>query len=367
GDAEVDELIQNTQREATSKFNFLEWIPYESLLDVKQIGKGGFGLVYSAKWVDGPRSKWCSETKTWARYPGVDVALKCLVEGKPNKELFEEILSHLAVNKGVLGRNNTLRIYGLTRNPQIPDKFMMVMTLGDEGDLRSFINKNFPHLDYLKKLEILFDIITGILQIHRVDLVHRDLHCANIMCQRFIKPEEGRDDRKYVVGDLGLTRNVLHKNKHFYGRISYCAPEVLESQKFSKASDIYSFGIIMWELVTGQKPFANIDQEVLRILIAIGNTPINISEPKIDVHFPPCYELLMKQCWNREPEKRPSAQKIYETIGVWLQTLMFAKDGMIAQEFSEANKKRPTKIPEEAGPQLSMSHPADSSDFGMAL
>ncbi|CAG8594443.1 6399_t:CDS:2 [Acaulospora morrowiae] len=350
GDHEVDELIRSTQRKATSKFNFLEWIPKENLRNVKLIGKGGFGKVYSAIWIDGPRSKWVSETKEWKRYGGVKVALKCLLGDKPNKELFDEMIFHLDINKNILGRNNTLRIFGITENPSTPGQYMMVMILGDNGDLRSYIKNNFADLDYQQKLEILFDMITGILQIHKAKFVHRDLHPRNIMCQQFIKQSEGRNDFRFVVGDLGLTRRIVKPEYlHGIGVVEYCAPEVLEKNKFSEASDIYSFGIIMWELVVGIKPFLDYSNNDLILAIIMGRTPpltMHIDgESKTKVHFPPSYKALMEQCWNRDPKKRPPAQLIYETIGVWLQNLMFAREKSIAQEFVEADEKRLLKIP----------------------
>ncbi|CAG8553703.1 15526_t:CDS:2 [Acaulospora morrowiae] len=196
GNSKIDSFIQTTQRKATSKFNFLEWIPYESLSDVKYLGQGSVGTIYSATWIDGPRSKWMRETNEWGRYPNVGVALKS-IELKDNESsdlIFKELQSLLTVNDNVLGRINTLRTFGITKNPEEPEKYMMVILLANDGDLGHYIKKYFSKLTYFKKLEVLFDMITGILQTHRVDLVHRDLHRGNILCQRFIKLDEGRDE-----------------------------------------------------------------------------------------------------------------------------------------------------------------------------
>ncbi|CAG8559095.1 18772_t:CDS:2, partial [Acaulospora morrowiae] len=202
GNSDVNRFIQNTQRNASNKFNFLEWIPYKSLKDIKLIGSGGFGTIYSAKWIDGPRSKWLAETKEWGRYANVLVALKSITL-KDYATLFDELQCYLTSNKNVLGRINTLRIYGMTQNPDEPENYMMVMLLADDGDLNKYITKKFSELTYFKKLEILFDIITGLLQIHETGLVHRDLHRGNVLCQRFVKLDEGRDEYRFVIGDLG--------------------------------------------------------------------------------------------------------------------------------------------------------------------
>ncbi|CAG8483940.1 15179_t:CDS:2 [Acaulospora morrowiae] len=346
GDHEVDEFIRSTQRKATSKFNFLEWIPNECLKDVKEIGRGGFGKFYSAIWIDGPRSRWVSEKKEWERYGGVKVALKCLLGDKPNKELFDEIIPHLEIGKNILGRNNILQIFGITENLSTPGQYMIVMALGDNGDLYSYIKIHFASLDYQKKIEILFDIITGILQIHKAKFVHRDLHSRNILCQQFIKLSEGRNDSRFVVGDLGLAQRIIDTSDYLFEMAEYCAPEVLAKRKFSEASDIYSFGIIMWELVVGIRPFSYLSNRYMLVAAIIQGLTPPIDELKTKVHFPPAYKMLMEQCWNRDPEKRPTAQVIYETIGVWLQNLMFTREKSIAQEFVEADEKRLLKIPE---------------------
>ncbi|CAG8508789.1 12274_t:CDS:10 [Acaulospora colombiana] len=339
GNPDVDRFIRATQRNATSRFNFLEWIPYTSLKDVKYIGKGGFGKISSAIWIDGPRSKWMCETGKWGRYPNVKVALKS-IESKD--VVFEELQSYLHANKNVFGRVCTLRIYGLTRNPDDPEKYIIVMLLADDGDLGQYIKKNFSKLTYQKKLEILFDMITGILQIHKVGLVHRDLHRGNVLCQRFIKLDEGRDEYRFAIGDLGLTRKPSSDSKTFYGIIPYCAPEVLEYAKYSLASDIYSFGIIMWELISGVQAFSNREHDK-----SLMSNIISGLRPQPVPHTPNSYEILMKRCWAPNPDNRPSAQEIYATIGVWLQNLSFTPYKGISQEFLEADEKRLVRLPVE--------------------
>ncbi|CAG8528389.1 14622_t:CDS:2 [Acaulospora colombiana] len=341
GNPDVDRFIQATQRNASNKFNFLEWIPYTSLKDVSLLGSGGFGTIYSAIWVDGPRSRWLHETNGWGRYPNARVALKSieLKNYQFDTTLLDELQSYLAANKNVLGRLNTLRVYGVTRKPEEPENYMIVMLLGDDGDLDRYINKNFSSLTYFKKLEILFDIITGVLQIHQAGLVHRDLHRGNIMCQRFVKLDEGRDECKFVIGDLGLTRKPSPESKVFYGVVPYCAPEVLESAIYSEASDIYSFGMLMWELAAGVRAFSNRKHdESLMFSIIFGLRPQPIP------HIPNSYKTLMERCWAPNQTDRPSAQEIYTTIGIWLQKLLFTPYKGISQEFLEADEKRLVRL-----------------------
>ncbi|CAG8480159.1 10990_t:CDS:10 [Gigaspora rosea] len=153
--------------------------------------------LFRAKWIDGPRTKWNAEKEIWERYSNVNVALKCLKEENFN-ELFKES------NNRVVGRFNTLRVYGITYNPELK-AYMIVMTLADDGDLSVYLKKSFSSLTYTNKLEILYDIATGLTQIHESGLVHRDLHTKNVMCQGIKDRNLGRGEEfRFVIGDLGL-------------------------------------------------------------------------------------------------------------------------------------------------------------------
>ncbi|CAG8438678.1 17818_t:CDS:2 [Acaulospora morrowiae] len=225
GNASIDTFIRETQSTATTKFNFLEWIAFDRITDIKHIGKGGFGEVFSARWIDGPRTKWNSEKAIWERYPNVKVALKSLLNLKEdaiNSELFKELQSHLKANNQVSGRFTTLRTFGMTRDP-VSKAYMMVMTLADDGDLGAYLKSEFSSLTYTKKLEILYDIATGIVQIHKSGLVHRDMHNGNVMCQRYVNKEQNRDECRFVIG--------VWLNKCLYSPDSEVANEFLQGDK----------------------------------------------------------------------------------------------------------------------------------------
>ncbi|CAG8785180.1 15839_t:CDS:1, partial [Cetraspora pellucida] len=119
--------------------------------------------------------------------------------------------SYLTSNNQVSGRSATLRTYGMTRDPKSKG-YMMVMTLADYGDLSAYLKKEFSAFTYIHKLEILYDIATGICQIHESGLVHRDLHSRNVMCQGIKNRSLGRgENHRFVIGDFGRAippRNV---------------------------------------------------------------------------------------------------------------------------------------------------------------
>ncbi|RGB41328.1 kinase-like domain-containing protein, partial [Rhizophagus diaphanus] len=129
-------------------------------------------------------------------------------------------------------------------------------------------------------------------EMHSMHIIHRDLHSGNIFF----------GDIFTYVGDLGISKSATDStdSTENYGIIPYMAPEIFQGQKYTEASDIYSFGMIMWEFMTGRRPFWNrVHDAELIIEICDG------LRPPIVTNAPKGYIELMKECWNSDPNKRP--------------------------------------------------------------
>ena len=115
-----------------------------------------------------------------------------------------------------------------------------------------------------------------------------------------------------VIGDLGISKSAIESSlddREIYGIIPYVAPEIFQGQKYTKASDIYSFGMIMWELMTGRRPFWDyVHDTELIIKICDG------LHPPILTNAPEGYIKLMQECWNADPKKRPTASDIVKLV-----------------------------------------------------
>ncbi|RIA82832.1 kinase-like domain-containing protein [Glomus cerebriforme] len=121
----------------------------------------------------------------------------------------------------------------------------------EEGNLRECLKNN--KLSFQEKLQQLFLIAQGLSYIHQQDLVHRDFHSGNILTRK-------SDDQQILsyITDLGLCKPVGEEDgKEIYGVLPYVAPEVLRKKPYTKESDVYSFGIVAYELLTNVYPYNN--------------------------------------------------------------------------------------------------------------
>src|SRR5690349_4244393 len=119
----------------------------------------------------------------------------------------------------------------------------MVLNYIPEGDLRSYLGNNHSRLTLKDRITMFYHLCSSIKAIHAKGLIHCDLHGGNIMVQEGI----------CFLTDLGLCGPVDDKSSNkTYGIIPYIAPEVLCGNKNTKESDIYSVGMLMWEIFSGR-------------------------------------------------------------------------------------------------------------------
>src|SRR6266498_554034 len=191
------------------------------------------------------------------------------------------------------------KYYGITKN-SITNDFIIIMKYYELGSLKDYLTKNFYNIKWYEKLNILKDIVKGLDHIHSQKIIHRDFHSGNILYDN----ETGA-----VISDLGISKSSTKltndNDNKIYGILSYMAPEILRGKEYTTASDIYSFGMIMWKLMTGRMPFWDQKYDIqLTIKICEG------FRPPIITNAPKGYVELMQECWNSDPNKRPTADYI---------------------------------------------------------
>jgi len=117
------------------------------------------------------------------------------------------------------------------------------------------------------------------------------------------------------IGDLGLSilESEANNINEITGVMPYLAPELLSRRGlYSQETDVYAFGMIMWEISSHEKPFHDIvHDKVLALRICQGR------RPKITQDTPPFYQDLMQKCWHVDPTQRPTAKEIYVLTDNW--------------------------------------------------
>ncbi|POG74982.1 kinase-like domain-containing protein [Rhizophagus irregularis DAOM 181602=DAOM 197198] len=182
----------------------------------------------------------------------------------------------------------------------------MVLDYAKSGSLRHYLVTN-DKLSLTDKINYLYGIASGLADIHKNGLIHRDLHSGNILIFHLAR-----------IADMGLCKptdcNIAGNTKNsVYGILPYIAPEILQEHNYTDIADIYSLGIIMYEFISGLPPYYNLSHdEYLAMKICQGLRPrFN------DIKVPQLIVRLIKRCLDASPLKRPTAKEIKEILYKW--------------------------------------------------
>ncbi|XVE71764.1 hypothetical protein DITRI_Ditri10aG0178000 [Diplodiscus trichospermus] len=284
--------------------------------DENKLGEGGFGSVYWGKTSD-----------------GLEIAVKKL------KAMTSKAEMEFAVEVEVLGRVRHKNLLGLRGYCVGTDQRLIVYDYMPNLSLLSHLHVQFARevqLDWKKRMKIAIGSAEGISYLHHEvtpHIIHRDIKASNVLLDSDFEP---------LVADFGFAKlipeGVSHMTTRVKGTLGYLAPEYAMWGKVSNGCDVYSFGILLLELLTGRKPIEKLPGGVKRTitewaepLIAKGRFK-DLVDPKLGGNFD---ENQLKQainvaalCVQNGPEKRPNMKEVvgmlkgYDTRGKVMQTRM---------------------------------------------
>ncbi|GBB84563.1 hypothetical protein RclHR1_11120007 [Rhizophagus clarus] len=336
GNDDVDNFIKDTIYNASynvGKPFFLEWVPFDRFENMKQIGEGGFAKVYSATWIDGKAEYYKQDDRSWTKKePGpIKVALKRL-NGSQNMsaDFLNELKTYCNFYiKSYADSALYLELYGITRDPKTKE-FIMIMQFADEGNLRSILSRNFNNITWNNKIGYLYQSAMDLKNLHSMGFFHKDFHSGNIL---------NLGDVSYI-SDFGLSgpSNEQKSDNKIYGVLPYIAPEVLNGEPYTLCSDIYSFGVVMTELSSGNPPFHNRKHDT-----SLALDICNGLRPEFGKGTPEIYKKLAHRCMNAIPNQRPTISELYEILECWRYNECNEKYGYKGEEvkaaFDEADKE----------------------------
>ncbi|XP_019854632.1 PREDICTED: tyrosine-protein kinase Src42A-like [Amphimedon queenslandica] len=254
------------------------------------LGSGQFGTVNKGVW-------------TTPTAGSVSVAIKTLNDNTSEDERVKFLQE--AATMGQFHHPNVVKLHGVVT---IGHPIMIVLELISGGDLKEYLNKFKPSPGELVLSSVPSILLSSCRQIYlsRKKFVHRDLAARNILVS-----DEGTGICK--IADFGMSRDL--KDESYYISqakkipIKWTAPEALHYKKYSSASDVWSYGAVMYEIWSlGCKPFENsTNQECIRLVDSGYRLPPPPGCPK------PMYKLMM-QCWNPDTHDRPSFSDISSSL-----------------------------------------------------
>lgn len=195
-----------------------------------------------------------------------------------------------------LSHPSLLKLKYYTNDPP----FCLVTDYLQNGSLFAFLRNRPNELSPTERTIIALDVAAGMAYMHEQRVIHRDLKSLNILLD---------ENKRAKVGDFGLSRLLNYEPMSgLVGTAQWMAPEVYLSQpSYDSKVDVFSFGIVLWELLTSKVPYEGVEDAMIPKLVVHENL-----RPEIPPETSPELRMLISSCWAPDPKERPSFQQIYQ-------------------------------------------------------
>uniref|UniRef100_A0A452REI5 Tyrosine-protein kinase receptor n=1 Tax=Ursus americanus TaxID=9643 RepID=A0A452REI5_URSAM len=271
-----------------------EWeVPREQISIIRELGQGSFGMVYEGL----AQGLEAGEEST-------PVALKTVNELASPRERIE-FLKEASVMKA-FKCHHVVRLLGVVSQGQPTLVIMELMTRGDlKSHLRSLRPESLAGVQPLDMIQMAGEIADGMAYLAANKFVHRDLAARNCMVSQ---------DFTVKIGDFGMTRDVYETDYYRKGGkgllpVRWMAPESLKDGIFTTHSDVWSFGVVLWEIVTlAEQPYQGLSNEQVLKFVMDGGVLEELESCPLQL------QELMSRCWQQNPRLRPTFTHILDSI-----------------------------------------------------
>ncbi|ESQ36007.1 hypothetical protein EUTSA_v10006727mg [Eutrema salsugineum] len=258
-------------------------IPWKDLVIGERIGLGSYGEVYHADW------------------NGTEVAVKKFLDQDFSGDALAEFRREVRIMRRLRHPNVVFFLGAVTRPPNLS----IVTEFLPRGSLYRILHRPKSQIDERRRIKMALDVAMGMNCLHTSTptIVHRDLKTPNLLVD---------NNWNVKVGDFGLSRlkhNTFLSSKSTAGTPEWMAPEVLRNEPSNEKCDVYSFGVILWELATLRLPWRGMNP--MQVVGAVGFQNRRLEIPK---ELDPVVGRIILECWQTDPNLRPSFAQLTEVL-----------------------------------------------------
>jgi len=291
------EIYENFTQKLKEAFGYLNFFDYYEMLD--DLGEGIFGSV-----------KLGVEKKTKER-----VAIKIIKKKKAKPSDIELVRTEIDVMK-LCHHPNVVHLLDHFENAEY---IFIVMEYIRGGRLTDYMKEKKFNFSEKRAAELIYEIAVGVKYLHKYGIIHRDLKPDNIMLT------EANDKGHIKIMDFGLSKILGKKEKTSdgFGTLTFVSPEVLIRKPYNKEIDIWSIGVILYLMLSGDLPFDDEEDDEQKIAKSIVFNEVEFPQKKFGNKSKEVIDLI-KRCLTKEPKDRIKVDEIIKSD--WIKANVGSKD-----------------------------------------
>ncbi|GAB2289542.1 hypothetical protein Dimus_023851 [Dionaea muscipula] len=259
-------------------------------------------------------------------YKGFDVAIKLMSQPEEDPDLAATLEMQFTSEVALLFRLKHPNIITLVAACKKAPVFCIITEYMAGGSLRKYLHQQEPHSVPLKLvLKLSLDVAHGMQYLHSQGILHRDLKSENLLLG---------EDMAVKVADFGISclESEPGTAKGFTSTYRWMAPEMIKEQQHTKKVDVYSFGIVLWEMLTALIPFDDLTPEQAAFAVCQKN-----ARPRLPRSCPAALRDLVNRCWAANPDRRPHFDEIVKILESYSEA--FDKDPKFFSSFKPHDRK----------------------------
>ncbi|XP_047314313.1 serine/threonine/tyrosine-protein kinase HT1-like [Impatiens glandulifera] len=236
-------------------------------------------------------------------YKQIDVAIKLISQPEEDSELADFLEKQFKSEVALLFPLRHPNIITFVAACKKTPVYCIITEYLSGGSLRKYLHQQEPYsLPPSLVLRLALDIARGLQYLHAQGILHRDLKSENLLLG---------EDMVVKVADFGISclESQCGSAKGFTGTYRWMAPEMIKEKHHTKKVDVYSFGIVLWELLTALTPFEDMTPEQAAFAVCQKN-----ARPPMPASCPKAFRHLVNRCWSSNPNKRPHFDEIVDTL-----------------------------------------------------